>query len=1133
MYDFRKVESQVRNFWKEQNIFEKSLEKTRKGKRFVFWEGPPTANGVPHTGHFLTRIYKDLYGRYKTMRGFFVLRKAGWDTHGLPVEIEIEKELGFTNKKQIEEYGIAKFNRKARESVWKYKTQWEDMSRTMGFWLDMDHPYITYETPYVESVWNILSEIWKKELLYSAHKIIPFCVRCGTGLSAHEVAQGYKLVKDTTAYVKFKLVDRPNTFVLAWTTTPWTLPGNVALAVGKDIRYSYIQKNGETLIVASDLVSKVLGEGISSEKETAGSELVGLKYEPLFNVPELQAETSHKIYAADFVSTTEGTGIVHIAPMYGEDDYQLSMRENLPRVHTVTEQGMFAAGLGDGLAGKPVIDHERKNKITEAYILQKLSDKGLLLKTEEYEHEYPHCWRCGTPLLYYAKGSWFIKTSAINRELIDNNERVNWIPEHLREGRFGQWLKEAKDWTLSRERYWGTPLPIWACDQCGEKNLLGSVKELEKRSQSSKNTYYVMRHGPTTRRENIDRIISSRLESDTYHLTEEGKVEVERSLELLKLDGVDMIFASPFLRTKETAEIAGRILHTKVEIDARLAEELHSLEAEGKSENLNPETEDGVESRSSIRSRLMAFMRDAESKYRNKKILIVTHGAPAWFLEVMARGVAESELAANPELFPYAMPNLAEIKKLDWRRIPRNEYGELDLHRPFIDDVILKCPKCRSKMRRIPDLIDVWFDSGAMPYAQWHYPFENKDIFKKQFPADFIVEGMDQTRGWFWTLLAISTLLGKGAPYRNAMALGFTLDEKGVKESKSKGNYMPVPEIMALHGVDVLRWYFASSMAIGENKAVIHREITDKLKGFFFTLQNCIRFYELYAGPANFNDPIGKLNLLDRWLLSRFNRLVRDTGDRLEAFEVPTAARELEQFVIEDLSNWWVRRSRKRREALPILRMVLLDLARVLAPFTPYLAEDTWHRLGGTPESVHLADWPKFTKKYIKDDIEREMAAARDLGARGLALRKEKQMKVRQPLESVSFKRDKFSRDLEAIIKEELNIKKIKYDKAQPDDVVMSFELTPALVREGYARELMRQIQDMRKEAKYRIDEAVVLHWHADQPAIIKAIESWTEEIKRDTLLSHMERSQKSGAYDLEKEADLGGGKTIWLGIKK
>jgi isoleucyl-tRNA synthetase len=1126
MYDFKNTEGNIRKFWDDHKIFEKSLELRQKGKRFVFWEGPPTANGLPHIGHFLTRVYKDFYGRYKTQRGFFVLRKAGWDTHGLPVEIEIEKELGFKNKKQIEEFGIAKFNRKARESVWKYTKEWEDMTRRMGFWVDLKNPYVTYHTDYIESVWNILRETWDKGLLYQAHKVVPYCTRCGTPLSAHEVAQGYKKVTERSVYIKFKLKNEPNAYIVAWTTTPWTLPGNVALAVGSDIIYARVKKKDETYILARDLVSKVLGDNYRIEKEMPGSELVDLAYEALFEVEQLKSERSYKVYAADFVSTQDGTGVVHTAVMYGEDDYVLGTKLDLPKFHTVDEQGKFVAAAGDDLKGKYV-----KDKATEDLIIQKLTEKNLLLKTENYEHDYPFCWRCNTPLLYYAKTSWFIRTSALNKELLANNETVSWIPDHVKHGRFGQWLKEAKDWTLSRERYWGTPLPIWTCSQCEYKTTIGSIKELEKLSLGSKNTYYAMRHGPSTRHEEVSGAIeNSEIEHDHYHLTKEGREVVERSLELLKLEGVDCIFTSPFHRTQETAAIAGRILHAEVKTDDRLRELKRGPEVEGKPIHYT-DMDSNTESLSHIRERIMSFMTEMESKYRGKKILIVTHGSPIRLLKAMAEGLTDDVLKDPATFSQIPLPGIAEVQKLEWRKIPRNEYGELDLHRPFIDDVVFKCPTCKAKMHKIPDLIDVWFDSGSMPYAQWHFPFENKQIFKQQFPADFIVEAVDQTRGWFWSLLGISTLLGRGAPYKNVLVLGHTLDEKGQKMSKSKKNYVPVMELMDSYGTDTLRWYFLSTVTAGENKRVIPKEIEDKLKGFFFTLQNSIRFYELYADK---DSSLGNLSVLDKWLLSRLHRLIGEAGTSLDAYDVAAAGRAIEQFVMEDLSNWWIRRSRKRKEALPLLREVLLEVSKLLAPFTPFMAEDAYRRLGGEGESVHLADWPKLQKKFINEKLETEMAAAREAIATGLAARKNQQLKVRQPLAAVIVKNGKFNREIESLIKDELNVKKVSYDKNQETPIALDAHLTPELLREGYAREAMRQIQDMRKELKYRMEDTVMVHWHVFDDELGKAMEEHTEAIKKDTMLHTFERHRKEGgSYDLEKETDLAPGKKIWLGIKK
>ncbi|KKT82768.1 MAG: hypothetical protein A3B99_02640 [Candidatus Yanofskybacteria bacterium RIFCSPHIGHO2_02_FULL_44_12b] len=1161
MYDFKRVESETLDFWHKNDIFKKSLDLRRKGKRFVFFEGPPTANGRAHIGHFLTRVYKDLYCRYKTMRGFFVLRKAGWDTHGLPVEIEIEKELGFKSKKDIENYGIEKFNKKARESVWKYKEEWEAMTRKMGFWLDMKDPYITYENNYIETLWYIIQQIWKKKLLYRAHKVLPFCVRCGTPLSSHEVAQGYEKVKDRSVIIKFKIknlklkikeLSPAMTYILAWTTTPWTLPGNVALAVGKDIEYAVVEKEGERYILASDLVEKVFraDPGLKiHDSKFKGSDLVGLEYEPLFDIKELKSKTSYKVYEADFVSTDDGTGVVHTAVMYGEDDYVLGTKLGLPKFHTVDEQGRFT-GVGKDFDGM-IVKH--KDKPTEEKTTQKIMDslkaKNALLKEEEYEHDYPFCWRCHSPLLYYAKSSWFIKISAVRDQLIKDNSKVNWIPEHIKEGRFGQWLKEGKDWAFSRERYWGTPLPVWECVKCQSHEVLGSVKEIESRAIGRKNTYYIIRHGSTTRDESGKMIISSVLKSDKYLLTSIGKKQVEKAAkELDRKGGADIIFTSPFMRTKETAEIIGRLIHVKVEEDQRLAEIVHGVSCEDKAHRLCPvkdlrpdfnfKTHPDGESWNDVRKRTEDFINDLESKYSGKRILIVGHGDPLWLLYNMASGKDQKEILENRQKGWY--PPLASLEPLEWKSLPRNEYGELDLHRPFIDKISIKCQKCGAVMKKVPDLIDVWFDSGAMPYAQWHWPFENTKTFKDQFPADYIIEGIDQTRGWFYTLLAISTLLGKGIPYRNVMVNGHALDEHGKKMSKSLGNVVRPDEIMDLVGVDATRWYFYTASTLGESIVVSKKSAQDRLKGFIFTLQNCVRFYELYSQEvSSYKSFASSSNLLDKWMLSKFNGLVDQVTSDLDKYDPTSASRSLEKFVVEDLSNWWLRRSRKRKEALVLLRSLLLDLSKILAPFAPFLAEDIHRRMhrgykAGTL-SVHLHDWLSADKKSINLKLEAEMDEARNVVAAGLALRKEKQVKVRQPIRSASIKRSgKFQKDIEVLIEDELNVKKLAYNRKQEAEIALDFDLDPALIHEGYVRELIRQMQDMRKEAKYRLDEKVFSRWHSDDQDVAAAVNQWAEEIKKEVLLKEFIAGQTgTKAYDVEKELELAPQKKIWVGVRK
>jgi isoleucyl-tRNA synthetase len=1147
--DFHKKEEKILNFWKDNNIFEKSLENRRSAGRrsFVFFEGPPTANGLPHIGHFLTRIYKDVFGRYKTMRGYFVLRKAGWDTHGLPVEIEIEKELGFKNKKDIEAYGIDNFNKKAKESVWKYKNEWEQMTRKMGFWLDMSDPYVTYKNQYIESLWSIIKKIWDRKLLYLAHRVVPFCTRCGTPLSSHEVAQGYKLTKEKSVYIKFKLKPnnkfQENTYILAWTTTPWTLPGNVALAVGKNIRYVQVGKDGEKFIIAKDLAEKVIGTDYNVEKEIKGNDLVGMEYEPLFNVEKLKSDKSYKIYDADFVSTTDGTGVVHTAVMYGEDDYDLGTKIGLPKFHTVDEQGKFIH-VGYGLDGIYV-----KAKGVDEKVIEILQQNGNFLKTEDYEHDYPFCWRCDSPLLYYAKESWFIKMSAVNKELLANNKKVNWIPEHIKEGRFGQWLKEGKDWAFSRERYWGTPLPIWKCNDCGEFITVGSLEDLEKNRYKSKNEFYVLRHGHSIKNGYGDNppILNSVLEKDKYPLTPDGKKQAQDvAKKLKKMGGVDVIISSPFLRTKETAQIVAEELGIKIHLDDRIMEFQHDSMCEGKTSHVcgmkfekgdwENKALDG-ESWKDLKKRMSGFLRDIDSKHEGKKILIISHGDPIFLLENFTLGLpGEEAFSLRDKMFP----GEGVLKKIDFKNWPYDDDGELDMHRPFVDRIVLKCKTCKGKMVKIPDLIDVWFDSGAMPYAQWHWPFENEKIFKEQFPADFIVEAIDQTRGWFFTLLAISTLLEKGAPYKNVMVLGHTLDEKGAKMSKSKGNFVPVMELMEKYGVDVLRWYFLSSMTVGESKSVIPREIEDKQKGFFGTLGNCIKFYELYAtDKATWTHDTKPKELLDKWILSKLHGLVNEVTESLDNYDSTTAARAIEKFVTEDFSNWWLRRSRKRKEALDLLRFILLHLAKVLAPFTPFMAEDIKTRMHkfqkAGHESVHLHDWPKADKKLIDKELEKQMDEVRNIVTVGLAQRKEKQIKVRQPLKAIHLGlSNEFPKDLENLLKEELNIKNIVYDKSQKELVFLDTELDEALIHEGYARELMRQIQDMRKEAKYRVDDEIFGQWHSENPELSIAITKWSEDIKKDVLLKNFDNSQKGEkVFDIEKEFELVAGKSIWVGIKK
>ncbi|MEK7589470.1 MAG: class I tRNA ligase family protein [Patescibacteria group bacterium] len=1152
VFDFKKTEERIRHFWESEQIFEKSLELRSKEEHFVFFEGPPTANGLPHIGHFLTRVFKDLYGRYKTMRGYSVLRRAGWDTHGLPIEIEIEKELGFKNKKQIEEYGIAKFNQKAKENAKKYKGLWEQMTKRMGFWLDLHDPYVTYETSYIESVWNIIKTIWDKDLLYQAHRVVPFCTRCGTGLSSHEVAQGYKLVKENSVYLKFKLTKNDkfseNTFILAWTTTPWTLPGNVALAVGKDIRYVKIKPKDseETYILAKDLLLKVFPQFDGAELGFIdGNDLVGLEYEPLFDVSQLKSEKSYHIYAAPFVSTTDGTGVVHTAVMYGEDDYALGTELGLPKVHTVDLQGKFI-GVSSDLDGMYV-----KTAKTTEVILAKLKATGTLFKEEEYEHDYPFCWRCDTALIYYAKTSWFIKMSAVNKQLLKNNDQINWIPSHLKEGRFGQWIKEGKDWAFSRERYWGTPLPVWQCANadCETYRVAGSLDDLKKNRFKKPNEFILARHGLTDRGSvEKNMIINSYTgEYDIYELNDEGRKQIADMADKLKKEKIGIIIVSPFKRTQGTAKIISEVLGIPVETDERLGEIKHGLACEGKTHAqcveqlgtivaMDARRGDG-DSWRDVKARMMAVVVELDKKYEGKNILIISHGDPLWILAsaMMNRDDADT-LAKKSEIYL----KQGTYMKATLPNYPYNDQGDVDLHRPYVDEIVLKCSKCDGPMYKVPDLIDVWFDSGCMPYAQWHWPFENKEIFERQFPADFIVEAVDQTRGWFYTLLAISTLLNKGAPYRNVISLGHTLDEHGKKMSKSKGNVIAPDEFMDAVGVDATRWYFYTANMPGESTVVTLKDAQERLKGFFTTLENCVRFYELYEKLPPRRGQEQEPTVLDQWMLSRLNRTILEATKRMDAYDPTTAARMIEKFVIDDLSKWWLRRSRNRPEAIGVLRYLLFEVTKMIAPFAPYTAEDIYARIGGQSEgteSVHLQRWPIGDVKMVNSELESAMIRIQEFVTQGLALRKNEQLKVRQPLQAVIIPSDPLDPGLEALIKDELNVKDIRYQKAGlPAEAKLSFDLaiSDELRAEGYAREMMRQIQDMRKDAGYRFDEEVVAYWHSEDAALSNAITEWSVAIKTDTVLSELLRQPKADrAYDVEEEIKLAPGKKIWIGIKK
>jgi isoleucyl-tRNA synthetase len=911
---FAEMELEALRFWKERDIFHKSLERREGRSPFIFYEGPPTANNLPGIHHVLARALKDLFPRYKTMRGYYVERKAGWDTHGLPVEIEVEKQLKFTGKQDIEKYGIEAFNKLCRESVFKYIDQFAQVTERMGYWVDFDKAYRTLDTTYMESVWWILKQIWDKQLLYQGFKVVPYCPRDQTPLSSHELALGYQDdVEDPSVYVKFELEDEPKTYFLAWTTTPWTLPGNVALAVGLDIPYVRVRQGDEHYILARARLSILQGE-YQVEADVDAKSLLGKRYKPLYRylMPDKPA---FFVVDADFVSVQDGTGIVHTAAAYGVDDLELCLRKGIPVRHVVDLGGRFRPEV-EPFAGLFV-------KKADPKIIEDLTARGLMYRAETIRHTYPFCWRCGTPLLYYALTSWFIKTTAVKDQLIRNNNQVNWVPPHVGTGRMANWLETLVDWSLSRWRYWGTPLPIWICQQCDERRCVGSVAELGLTLQD-------------------------------------------------------------------------------------------------------------------------------------------------------------------------------------------------DLHRPYIDRVTLPCQKCGGEMRRVTDLIDVWFDSGAMPVAQYHYPFENQELFKQRFPADFIAEGVDQTRGWFFSLLAIGTMLFDQPAFKNVIVNGTVLDKQGRKMSKSLKNSVDPMEVMSKFGADATRWYFFSAVAIGNDYRFDLAAVQDVVRRFLLILWNTYGFFANYARLDGFDPggapvPVDERAFLDRWLLAELAATIGDVEKAMDAYDPPTAARRLEAFVL-DLSTWYVRRSRRRfwksesdrdkRSAYQTLYQVLVSLAQLLAPFMPFVSETIYRNLAagkqGQPESVHLSDWPAAPSDWRDDGLRQEMSVVRRLVATGLAARNAAGIKVRQPLRAVTIAERPLRPEMESVLLEELNIKAARY-QGEGGGLTLDTEISPELKLEGLARDLVRKIQELRKQSGFAVEDRIRLFYQGDG-VLAEALEQWQGYIATETL---------------------------------
>ncbi len=1143
---FPELEENILKQWDEKDIFNKSLLKNSPEGNFIFFEGPPTANGKPGMHHLIARCFKDVMNRYKTMRGFHVSRKAGWDTHGLPVEIEVEKKLGFKSKRDVEAYGVAAYNRKCRESVWEYKELWNKFTKRSGYWVDLEHPYITYDPNYIESLWWVVKEIDGRKLMYEGYRVVPHCPRCGTTLASHELAQGYEDVDDVSVYVRFKIKDDllNSASFLVWTTTPWTLPANVALAVGAEIPYSEVQlDNGERLILATARLTALEGE-YKVLRELPGKDLVGVEYEPPYAFVKYTGSVHH-VLAADFVSTEDGSGIVHIAPMYGVDDFNLGAGNGLPQRHLVNTAGEFMDEV-EPWAGMFV-------KKADPLIIEDLDKHGKLYKKAVIRHTYPFCWRCKSPLIYYAKPSWYFKTSETAETMIKANEEINWEPEHLKEGRFGEWLKGNKDWAISRERFWATPLPVWKCAK-EHKTVIGSFADLEKKRFTPPARILFVRHGEA--QNNAEKIVASGPYANSIHLTESGKLAVRAVAKKLGRERVAAIYSSPITRALETATIISEALELDVNTDERLRElnfgvmngktedEFHAMFAVDVNRWVNGPT-DG-ETFSDVRNRMIGFIREIDKKYSGETVVVVTHGDPIFVADCFVNRIPADEQSAwrYPEL-----GGMTELKLPNW---PLSDDNNLDPHRPYIDDVTVVCDECSGLAHRVKDVMDVWFDSGCMPFAQWHYPFENKERIDKElsFPADFISEAIDQTRGWFYTLLAVNTLLGyKHPPYKNVISMNHILDAKGFKMSKSKGNIVDPWMLFEKYGADAVRFYLYTVNQPADYKRFDEKDVDGVVKKVFLILWNTMEFWKLSKNnptPEAAADAAPTEHVLDRWLAARLNQLVKTATVELDAYHPTDAARAIMDFVNE-LSTWYVRRSRDRFRAgasVEPLHEALMTVTKLLAPMVPFVAEALYAELGGAGESVHLADWPKYNEKAIDAELIGDMAAVRKIVEIGHALRDEAAVKLRQPLSEVEIEKAALKNidELLSLIAEELNVKLAKtvdhiderggwiIKSVNGIAVALRTEITAELKREGMMREITRQINDLRKEAKLTPVDRIKLYFDIDDIEFKSILTTEKEHLaaaaRADEVV--MERLEADAARELEIE-----GKKLWIGVKK
>lgn len=1155
------IETEVLKFWENAHIFEKTIEQRKKNKTFSFYDGPPFATGLPHYGHILATTIKDTVTRFWTMKGYKVERRVGWDCHGLPVENLIEKELGLKDKKAIEELGIEKFNDACRAAVFRSVDDFQKTLKRVGRWADYSNSYATLDNDYMESVWWLFKQLWDKDLIYADYRVTPYCPRCGTPLSNFEVNQGYKNTTDPAIFVKFKIKDQPNnipTYFVAWTTTPWTLTANAALGVGEDI--DYIEFDGanrqkgiyERLILAKDIYDKakndlnhVLHEvvlpltaaqeiptsdypkPINPAKQFKGKDLKGMEYEPLFSFisPEKKA---HFVITADFVSTEEGSGIVHIAPAFGSDDMEAAKKNGIPMILTVNKEGKFIEEVAPW-AGWFV-------KKADAEIIEELKSRGSLLKQETVDHQYPFCWRCDSPLLYYPIDSWYVAVTKIKNKLVDNNKKIRWVPAHLKFGRFGKWLADARDWAISRNRFWGAPIPVWRCKDCGTYTPIGSLSDLIKLSPTN-NEYFTMRHGEAD--SNILNILSSSPEKTEINLTNKGKLQTQKAAKLLKKEKLDLVISSPLKRTTETAKIIAEYCGIEYSTDERLREyDFGSMNGKpveefesfiGGQEGKFANAPEGAENAIQVRKRMIELVNELEKKYKGKRILLISHGDPLWLLLGTMKGIERKSLVKERDAL---MPKTGELRNQKFGKIPLDKNNELNLHRPYIDEVKIKCPKCGGEATRESQVLDCWFESGSMPYSSWHYPFDNKKKVESIFPADFIAEGLDQTRGWFYTLHVLSTALtsrksafGKDKPaFKNVIVNGLILDEFGRKLSKKLRNYTEPEILFEKTGADALRYFLLSSTSMGEDYRFADKGVIEAKTRISERLLNSYNFFSMYADRsdrANGYKKPAKEHVLDKWIKIRLKQTATEINRNMEAYELTQASRLIADF-LDDFSNWYIRRSRTRMQrpdskddfyaVSKTLYDSLIGISKIMAPFTPFIAEAVYKSLTNKKESVHLEEWPKFEK--LTEEEKRlidMMASARSVSSQGLAKRAKAGIKVKQPLSTYKISPASFVtyhvppssvRATLAAIAEEINVTEVSIDESAPADGLLDLEITDQLRTEGILREIGRLIQDMRQKAELKPKEEAIFYIVSEDGKINKLISENAIRLKGDFSLS-------------------------------